>query len=72
MLKFKFSGHDPSRLKSIPDLNHFIFEINVGKSRIRHKTTRNLNFQIYEKSIEDDTLKFSDVSCRIRLFPTLI
>ena len=26
-------------IKSSPDLNHFIFEVNVGKSRIRHTTT---------------------------------
>ena len=33
--------------------SHFIFEINVGKSRIRHRTTLELNFLIDSKSIED-------------------
>ena len=31
-------------LKGSPDTSHFIFEINVGKSRIRHRTTLKLNF----------------------------
>ena len=29
--------------KGSPDQSHFIFEINVGKSRIRHRTTLKLN-----------------------------
>ena len=29
--------------KDSPDQSHFIFEINVGKSRIRHRTTMNIN-----------------------------
>ena len=31
-----------SVLKGSSDPSHFIFEINVGKRRIRHKTTLNL------------------------------
>ena len=31
--------HQLEILKGSPDQSHFIFEINVGKSRIRHKTT---------------------------------
>ena len=31
------------QFKGSPDQSHFIFEINVGKSRIRHITTLNLN-----------------------------
>ena len=31
------------RIKGSLDQSHFIFEINVGKSRIRHITTLNLN-----------------------------
>ena len=36
--------------------SYFIFEINVGKSRIRHTTTLKLKneFKIGSKSIEDD------------------
>ena len=30
-------------IKGSSDPSHFIFEINVGKSRIRHRTTLNLN-----------------------------
>ena len=37
--------------------SHFIFEINVGKKRIRHRTTLKLNFQIDPKSTEDQVLK---------------
>ena len=33
--------------KCSSDQSHFIFEINVGKSRIRHRTTPNLNHTIY-------------------------
>ena len=33
--------------KGSPDPSHFISEINVGKSRIRHKTTLNLNYIIF-------------------------
>ena len=33
----------PYHVKGSPDSGHFFFEINVGKSRIRHKTTLNLN-----------------------------
>jgi len=31
------------KLKGSPDQSHFIFKINVGKKRIRHRTTLNLN-----------------------------
>ena len=30
-------------VKGSPDPSHFIFEINVGKKRIRHRTTLKLN-----------------------------
>ena len=33
--------------KGSPDPSHFIFEINVGKSRIRQRTTLNLNNIIF-------------------------
>ena len=46
--------------KDDSDPNHFIFEINVGQGRIRHRTILNL---------KDN---FSVVLYRFRLFPTLI
>ena len=33
-----------TNLKGSSDLSHFIFEINVGESRIRHRTTLEVNF----------------------------
>ena len=33
-----------SIFKDSSDQNHFIFEINVGKRRIRHRTIEKLNF----------------------------
>ena len=41
------------KYKGSPHRIHFIFEINVGKRRIRHRTTLQLNFWINPKSIED-------------------
>ena len=32
------------RFKGSSDLSHFLFEINVGKGQIRHKTTLQFNF----------------------------
>ena len=58
--------------KGSPDLNHLIFEINVGKGRIRHKTTLNLNDEFLDRLKIDCRFKFRVVLCRIRLFPTLI
>ena len=53
-------------LKGSSDLSHFIFEINVVKSRIRHKTTLNdaifnrfgvdLEIQFQSRSMSDPTL----------------
>ena len=47
------------------DTSHFIFEINIGKGRIRHQgsTTSRLTMTSF---------KFRLVACRIRLFPALI
>ena len=36
-------------IKGSSDQSHFIFEINVGKSRIRHTTTLNLNDAIFNR-----------------------
>ena len=54
------------------DPSHFIFEINVGKSRIRHTTTLKLNDEFLDRLNIDWRFKFRVVICRIRLFPTLI
>jgi len=35
--------------KGSPDPSHFIFEINVGKRWIRHRTTWNLNDAIFNQ-----------------------
>ena len=53
------------------DQIHFIFENNVGKSRIRYTTTLKLNDEFLDrlKSVEDSNCRV--VVCRIRLFPTL-
>ena len=50
------------RFKGGSDQKHSIFELNVGKSRIRHKTT--MNYELL------DRLKIRVALCRIRLFPT--
>ena len=68
-----------SKFKGSSDPSHFIFETNVGKRRIRHRTTMNLNdvffkqvFVDLEKRRSRNTVNFRVVVCRIRLFPTLI
>ena len=52
--------------------SHFIFEINVEKGRIRHRTTLDLNLQSILILSRYSSFKFIVVVCRIRLFPTLI
>ena len=64
-------------VKGSPDQGHFIFEINVGKGRIRHWTTLNLNevnfqnwfkmmsFKIQNRSMSDPTL--SDIDFKIKM-----
>ena len=42
-------GTKLQHLKGSSDPSHFIFEINVGKSRIRHRTTLNLNDVIFNR-----------------------
>ena len=65
-------------LKGSSDPSHSIFEINVGKSRIRHTATLKKNNEFLDRlkswvsrSIEVISFKFRTVICRIRLFPTL-
>ena len=59
-------------LRVVQTLSHFIFEINVGKSRIRHTTTPNLNDELLDRLKIDCRFNFRVVLYRIRLFPTLI
>ena len=40
--------------KGSPDSSYFFFEINVGKSRIRHRTTLNLNEVIIHRFFMSD------------------
>jgi len=58
--------------KGSSDPSHFIFEIDAGKSRIRHITTLNLNLQSMLSRSENSSFNFRVVVCWIRLFPTLI
>ena len=44
-----FEGTGWNRIKGSSDKSHFILEINVGKSRIRHRTTLNLNDGIFNR-----------------------
>jgi len=62
-------------IKGSSDPSHFIFEFNVGKSRIRHTTTLKLNDEFPDRLQCVWRLchfKFRVVLCRIHLFPTLI
>ena len=59
-------------LRVVQTLSHFIFEFNVGKGRIRHATTMNLNDEYLDRLKIDRRFKFRVVQCRIRPFPTLI
>ena len=36
-------------IKGSSDPNHFIFQINVGKSRIRHRTTLEFNDEFQDR-----------------------
>ena len=48
----QFFGSFPD-FKASSDPSHFICEINVGKSRIRHRTTMNLNDAIFNQFWDD-------------------
>ena len=54
----------------------FFFEITVGKSRIRRRTTLDFEWQLISLSTQNwlnmTSLKFRVVLCRIRPFPKLI
>ena len=59
-------------IKDSSDPSHFIFEINVGNRRIRHRTILKLNFSSDSNWQKIKSFKFRVVQCRIRLFPALI
>ena len=61
-------------IKGSSDSSHFNFEINVGKRRIRLRTTLNLKWRHLQSKwchSRNSSFNFSVVVCRIRLFPTL-
>ena len=70
MQKKKLAGQDLHRklFKGSSDLTHFIFEINVGKSRTRHSATLKLNNEFLNRLKIALRFKFN----RIRLFPPMI
>ena len=51
-----------SDLKGSQDLSHFIFEINVGNTRIRHRTVLNLNDLIFNPLWVDLEIQFQSRS----------
>ena len=59
--------YDNGKFNHSSDQNYFIFEINVGNSRIRHRTTLKLNFWIHSdvviqiKSRSKSEPNFSDI-----------
>ena len=61
----------PSALRVVLTQTIF-FEINVGKSRIRHTIFLKLNDEFLDRLKIDCRFNFRVVPCRIRLFPTLI
>ena len=61
-----------TRLHILRVVQTIITEINVGKSRFRHRTTLNLNDEFLDRLKLGLKFKFRIVMCRIRLFPTLI
>ena len=54
--KFVVPSWNPNIFKGTSDPSQFIFEINVGKSRIRDRTTLKLKSLTDSKSIEDDVI----------------
>ena len=58
---------DYEKIKASSDVSHFILEINVGKSRIRHTTTLKLSNEFLDRL----KIEFRVVLCRIRFFPRL-
>ena len=49
ILKQKNRSIDLEKFKGSSDPSHFIFEINIGKGRIRHATTPKLNDEFLDR-----------------------
>ena len=62
MLTAKITGLGAELLKGSSDQSHFIFEINVGKSRIRHRTTLNSNDIIFDRFWVGQEIQFQSRS----------
>ena len=67
-MRLKKSHESETRVKGSADSSHFIFEINVGKSRIRHRPTLNLNDAILNPFGDDLAIQFQN---RSKSDPTL-
>ena len=71
-------SHKLWSLKSSPYPSHFIFEINVGERRIRHRKTLNFEWPHLQSIMEDHLIQIRRRSLsevppsRNRLLPTLI
>ena len=59
------SSRTSSDIKDSSDPSHFIIEINIGKSRIRPRTTLNLNHNSIWSRSRSSTSYFRVVGCRI-------
>ena len=76
-MSFMFAEDQLGPFKGSSHQSHFIFEINVGKRRFRHRTTSNLNqvmfrnqlkmrsFKIQSRSMSDPT--FSDIDFKNKM-----
>ena len=64
IIKYRHTPWIATRFKGSSNPNHFIFEINVGKSRIRHTTTLQLNDEVLDrlKIDEDDVIQIQSRS----------
>ena len=60
------------KVKGSSEASYFIIENNVGKRRIRHRTTLKLNLLSTRNRLKISSFKLRVVLCRTRLFPTLI
>ena len=59
-------------LKDSPDSSHFIFEINVGKWRIRHTMKNRLKIQIHGCYMSDPPLSDIDFNNKMAWFWTTL
>ena len=71
-IQVKIIDDDGKELRVVQTQAILFFEINVGKRRIRHRTTLNLNSKSILIRSRISSFNFSVVLCRIRLFPSFI